>query len=137
MWIYGIIIVLILIIIYQNTKSSAFLEGMWYADPEFCAAAGIKNMYMLVGQGTGYTKHTCYITIGDDSGTTGEHVVLSYLGGMRASVNVSVEGSDIIPESVTMDVDINNGKLILKDDEQIYGIFYKDNASTTHIKTLE
>lgn len=135
MLLYAVIIVLLIIVIYMRHAPSRFVEGMWYADPEFCKAADISNMYLLIGRGTGYTTHNCYLTIADAAGTSGEHFDLGYVGPMCS--RASITGSEVFPDTASIELDIDNGKLMIKDDETVYGIFYKDNASTTHIKSID
>lgn len=152
--IFGIISVVLLLCLYYYVRTEQsfnedFLFGSWDSDMSFNENAGIKQMKLFIGDSKGFITKTrdCYLHMDANDGNITSQVVkmkcsssslLPNINIQKYKINLEFEEEDnVIPDNLIMEVDSRNGLLKLYDnDDNLYGVLYKDNASS-HLVKLE
>jgi hypothetical protein len=144
----GIIIVVCIILVYwistiNNNNYEDYLYGFWVADEEFCEDSNVSSYMFFIGESeknwTNVTRK-CYLVITDDIANC--LVSINYYQGWGSPligkylINCTVDCEDhVLPEKLVIEIDIKTGKLIMKDNTNIYAILYKQQYVNDLIMT--
>lgn len=149
------IVILIIYIWYcistEYSFNEQFIFGSWESDSAFNEKSDIKEMRLFIGEIKGFINkyHDCYLHIdANDGNITSQIIKIKYKGYINSTkyfpslgikkyrvVLEFEEEETIIPSDLIMEIDKLNGLIKLYDDEDnLYGVLYKDNSSSHLIK---
>jgi hypothetical protein len=136
-----IVVIIILIVLNRldNYDITSYLSGFWTAESKFLETSGLTQSYvylepMVDNQIIGFlTMIGPYSNIVSD-----QKIVISNIhqknngDGLYTLKNINVEydNTDVMPQKLTIDIDINSGIIVLSDSEKLYAVFVKDNETT-------
>lgn len=119
-----------------------FMYGLWVADEDFCRESGVDSILLFIGpEDTGFlnTVRKGHIIINNDysnQGFTIKYRKGSIIGIPTShhdySINAEIEfeEDDIMSNDIQIELSMKNNKMRIRDDEQLFGIFYKDHETT-------
>ena len=119
-----------------------FCTGLWVADKDFCAESGVDSMMMYLGPETSSyltTTRQCHLLINDDYSNQG--FTMTYSKGSIIGIptvhheynitpTLEFEEDEVMPSEVHMEISMMRNMIRIYDDDQLYGIFYKDHETT-------
>lgn len=152
--IFGFVVVIITLLLanyYYSSNNTAYkhnyLYGMWIGDDDFNENAGVSSMLMFIGDPEAYSsklndfdtkRAVCLVIDGNEDIISKQIINMTYrapkaISGNKYKIKVNMEYTEnpVMPEEMTMEVNIQNGEIKLYDKETLYGVFYKDNAITS------
>lgn len=127
MWWILIIVVLLIAYAFSTDRS---VEGFWVASRSFLADAELDNMILYIGRRNwkGNAPAYLYIERGGQPIVNGEFVAKI----RRSWTGFSIDFNDLDVEGLPMKqtLVIEGGKMTLRDDDEVYGILYKDHEAS-------
>lgn len=145
---YGVIAVLLIIVIvfYMMYGSvwDKYMEGMWKSTEEFAQQASIDVAWMYLGDKSAHNVRKGYLIMyGDGEIIFNKKFKLVMRPGLgtitpvvRSVKLVFDEPDENIPENLTMNLDLIDGKLILCDGDDIYLSVIKNNEDSEYGKSV-
>jgi len=140
---HGFVVAAALILIllwYHHDIISTLLTGFWVGDAEFLKSAGLDSFVFYISKGTLLSQSRgCYLLMMSEGEVVLNHPTAACLQSSSLfSFGMSPkyfrltfeEQPEIIPQQLTLKLDPRVGKLVLRDDQTIYGIFYRDGSQT-------
>lgn len=118
--IFIICLILIIIIIVYITRKDDYISGFWIISDQFKEESGLENFIIYISP----ELNKGYIIL------KANNKIL-----YNDNVNLKISKSYIqieeeipnIPNKLVFDIDKNKGKLTIKENSILYGVFYKDN----------
>jgi hypothetical protein len=143
-----VIVVLVIILIVQWIWDSNDVYGMWVADEDYLADAGLNSAYILVGDvsGRGVRSHThdCYALMhsSDDVELENQQFNMTLTPKLGNSGNVrwysaKLNGVATLPEECDARVDFNRNVLTLLDGETVHLELFRNNVLTDCAKNAD
>lgn len=124
----AIIVILIILLIYSCCECKK-LDGFYSASDEFLNVTKIDSMYLYIGKSRGLFRkiYSGYLYISPD---VSNQLFELTTNPFTSQCTIVFEDEQIFPENIT--VGINDGKLLISDEDTVYGLLYKD-TEITHI----
>ena len=118
--IFIICLILTIIIIVYITRKDDYISGFWIISDQFKEESGLENFIIYISP----ELNKGYIIL------KANNKIL-----YNDNVNLKISKSSIqieekipnIPNTLVFDIDKNKGKLTIKENSVLYGVFYKDN----------
>jgi len=132
---YVALIILVSIIVlwyYSISGRYQFMDGFWEASSDFADEAGVDSIMIYFDQPTGWlsNKRQGYILIADD--VTNQSFTLTYSRAWSLSPFsytlrgiITFDDHQIWDKDISIDVDINKNKMIIRHDKTVYAVVHK------------
>lgn len=115
-----ICLILTIIIIVYITRKDDYISGFWIISDQFKEESGLENFIIYISPEL--TKG--YIILkADNKILYNDNVNLKI---SKSSIQIE-EKIPNLPNTLVFDIDKNKGKLTIKENSVLYGVFYKDN----------
>ena len=137
-FILSFVTITLLIIIYENHRTTNYLTGLWQTSEDFNNSADISSGMLYIGESKGLIPktHKAYLLINND--ISNQLIEIKYKFFMpnslwftkskKAGINLVFSENETMPDELTAYVDIEKGELMLLDDENtLWGLFYKNH----------
>lgn len=149
-----VIIIMIIILLYLYIYPLNFVSGIWKANDDFCQKADITGMLVTFAKDVGdfkiFSNLNTYIIISANNLIIFQKLLKLKITGYRilnyyyyyASIenyddNDDISISDIFPRNFWIIINIENGKMIWKNNDTIYAELFKDNEASDYANQLK
>jgi hypothetical protein len=145
-----ILIIYLIILEYHFWYISHVLSGFWYADEEFCEQCEIDTFMIYLGSPSWFSRSRgAYVLM-----VKGESVLVNHPCTVSLQCNWRVSNWSIgmnpkyfslkfsetppqLPKTVILKMYPQENKMVLRDSDTIYGIFYKDGSQSELVSMLD
>jgi hypothetical protein len=118
--IFIICLILTIIIIVYITRKDDYISGFWIISDQFKEESGLENFIIYISP----ELNKGYIILkANDKILYNDNVNLKI---SKSYIQIEEEIPNI-PNKLVFDIDKNKGKLTIKENSILYGVFYKDN----------
>jgi len=138
------VIIMIAFVVFDTriNEYEDFMYGLWIGDEDFSRESGVDSILLFIGpEDTGFTttQRRGHILINDDysnQGFTMKYRKGSIIGLPTSHHDYTVyaemefEEEDIMSKNVYIEVSMQNNRMRIRDDTQLFGVFYKDHETT-------
>ena len=121
-------IILIIILLYVSCTDK-YITGFWLISDQFKEESGLDNFVLYIAP----DLSSGYAIISADNKTIFNDNITLKISNSYLHINEDIQS---IPKILKIELDKNKGKLTLKNNNIIYGIFYKDNQMS-ELTTIE
>lgn len=121
-------IILIIILIYVSCTDK-YIGGFWLISDQFKEESGLDNFVLYIAP----DLKSGYAIISADNKTIFNDNITIKISNSYLHITEDIQS---IPKILKIELDKNKGKLTLKNNNIIYGIFYKDNQMS-ELTTIE
>lgn len=134
-----------------NKSITDYLHGLWVSDDDFCAQAGIDGILLYIGEENTtllQNIHKAYLIIHADGQILDERRItityykhfVSLLYDSNPIINITIEDAngepssinmdDIMPNQLSLDLNMNSGCMYWSNDDTVYAKLYKDSKAS-------
>jgi hypothetical protein len=118
--IFIICLILTIIVIVYITRKDDYISGFWIISDQFKEESGLENFIIYISP----ELNKGYIILkANDKILYNDNVNLKI---SKSYIQIEEEIPNI-PNKLVFDIDKNKGKLTIKENSILYGVFYKDN----------
>jgi len=154
----AIVVVLIVLVVVAAPRvrdCERYLTGFWSGDPAFLKESGLSEMFIYIApreKADGRWRRQGYLVMTDDEGKmiSKQGLELSWASTMKRwssvvkshfsrraqetyrvpHVDIVFDDEDIMPEQLSLGLNMTDGTLALHSDEKLYAFFIKDNETS-------
>lgn len=144
-----LIVIAILVVILcsgfmRQHNATTYMPGFWTAETEFLKTSGLSAAYVLFEPKSPDGTMTGFLTMlssGSDKVVSNQKITMKHLNPSKVgdnmyilkNVDIEYDNSDVMPNKLNIDLDINSGIMVMSDNKKLYAVFVKDNETTSNI----